>query len=791
MERSIISAMDKSLATQADRLLRAAYPDKRERARAIRWLGWIAYRVDGRPQFTWQDIPAFYRNSESRGNPPLPSVARVLADAVKRGVLRKNGRKYQFADPSLSACLSALYKASRSGPLWEMISFLAAGHRVRIGVDAVLCWAIVAGALVWPLARMPAPWWLSSFLAELAVEALGIVIVGLGLAAIGLVTSRIAKPMSQGVFWITFIAWILGLTIAVVAQPNTASYKLESEIVAISGLFVLGVPAAAVGAAWSLAGGSPNWTRTDRWFAVAIVTCVTGVVIAWAGLSRAVPAAFVAACGVLVVALIIRAAARVRPGWRRKLLAPFPDIAAVATASAAFLVLSVGNLLTSDSAAGLLFPLAVWGSVQAWRKMLASTRLTRRAGADLTLASLLGITLALFLAWLANILGMSRPEMAVLLVVLGHAGEAVDLPWWSWTALYVLLAGLYLAIARWPVRLAAVMRRLKRLRAVPTANMTRRALTCVHFGLLFIALVGLSARVTVTTTFRSQLKAVYAVAVQRQFEATGELDAYWQIRRQFKPGSANSAPVLMTLIKDVDEGSTESASSGGSENDEATQKALSAARALGQLQAAALRQAAGTSLPVAEQDAERDAGFDSPIRNASDAEDRIDKVDTEEQEDDTKSAAAKAAGEAAASAVASTLGIPQLSSEFQILQEYLSGLVEDSPLKDQFAAWLENLPGAEAPPDADTMVDPDPEQLKQTAVAELKGELTADGDTAALTAAENEQPLEAAIGLVEEEQSLPIDIGDCTACTPSEEPGQQPGDDEPGDDGPGGSDDDG
>jgi hypothetical protein len=133
-------------------------------------------------------------------------------------------------------------------------------------------------------------------------------------------------------------------------------------------------------------------------------------------------------------------------------------------------------------------------------------------------------------------------------------------------------------------------------------------------------------------------------------------------------------------------------------------------------------------------------------------------------------------------AVASSLGLAHLSSQLPILREYLSGLVEESPLKDQFAAWVDRLRGAKAPPDADTMVDPDPEQLKQTALAEMTREFTADGDPAALTAAENEQPLEAAISLIEEEQPLQSDTGDCIACVSPGNPGQQPGDDNPGDD---------
>ena len=59
----------------------------------------------------------------------------------------------------------------------------------------------------------------------------------------------------------------------------------------------------------------------------------------------------------------------------------------------------------------------------------------------------------------------------------------------------------------------------------------------------------------------------------------------------------------------------------------------------------------------------------------------------------------------------------------QVVREYLSGLVEESPLKDVFAAWTGRLAGAVRPPDAETLVVPEPEKLATEALlAQLKAE---------------------------------------------------------------------
>lgn len=64
--------MGESLAAgEADRFLRAAYHGKRERQRAIGWLGWIAYRVDGRQRTTTSNLATKNRAMTAQETPPM------------------------------------------------------------------------------------------------------------------------------------------------------------------------------------------------------------------------------------------------------------------------------------------------------------------------------------------------------------------------------------------------------------------------------------------------------------------------------------------------------------------------------------------------------------------------------------------------------------------------------------------------------------------------------------------------------------------------------------------------
>jgi hypothetical protein len=113
-------------------------------------------------------------------------------------------------------------------------------------------------------------------------------------------------------------------------------------------------------------------------------------------------------------------------------------------------------LLGVQAAAGLLLPVTVWLSVGLWRRMNDAERLWMRAGADLTVALLLGASLVLTLVWLANLLDMPAAEVSALRDAAGRAAVLIDVPWWAWFGLYLALAAATLAFALRPAWLQRV-----------------------------------------------------------------------------------------------------------------------------------------------------------------------------------------------------------------------------------------------------------------------------------------------------------------------------------------------
>jgi hypothetical protein len=492
--------------------------------------------------------------------------------------------------------------------------------------------------------------------------------------------------------------------------------------------------------------------------AVAIVA-LAGTAL-WSAGAYVMPAVFVAGCGFWLCWLCFRIVRGTVSLWPKLL----PDVIGVATIAGALLPLAEHSLITAEPATGFLFPVAVWGSVKVWLAMKGSDRVAARAGADITFSLLLGAELVLFLVWLANLLGMPRPEVAALRAVLAHAGAVVDLPWWVWTVLYVLLAAASLTFVLRPARTAAVRRWFGRLRVVPAANAARRVLSGVHIGLLAIVLVGLTTPAALLPTFQRQLASAYTVAVQRQFEAAGEVEAYTQIRRELGAGTA--PPTLVEVVTGIH------AESRPPQGGDATTTEDEIAQRLGALQATTLNLRSEQALPDAEAIATRRAGLDAPVRGESDLADRLGEVEAQDQNADEAESRATQAGELAASAVASTISIANVGDNeaLQIVREYLSGLVEDSGIKDRFAAWVEHLAGANAPPDADTMVGPDPGKLEHAAYEALASEFAAAGDASefdsdqAVSDAMSESPVAAAVSLAG--QSVQDGGGSCAGCAP-------------------------
>ena len=349
-------------------------------------------------------------------------------------------------------------------------------------------------------------------------------------------------------------------------------------------------------AARLLSGGLSGLSRRGRLAAcgaaAAFAIAIGALLVADAGtflaraLAFALPSALVAACGLWTAALALRRWPGGHGSWRsaRWLRARAPDAIAIATVAAALLVLVNQELLTTQAAAVLLFPVAATASVRAWIAMKASPRLAARAAADITVSLLLGGQLVLFVVWLANLLGMRRAEVARMRSALESAGAGVDafLDWRIWVAGYAALAAASVAFAVWPARLRRACRWFDRLRVATVAAGAQRVLTGVSIGLMAVVLLAAAGPAAVAPVLARQVRATYLVAVQRQFAADGELAAYAQVSRAFS-GRLVPFPVLVEVVRDVH--AKDGPAHGGQG---ATSAEADLARRLGRLQASAL-----------------------------------------------------------------------------------------------------------------------------------------------------------------------------------------------------------
>ena len=572
---------------------------------------------------------------------------------------------------------------------------------------------------------------------------------------------------------------LLGLTLAHGAgQPERWGLVALFSIIAVPASAIcyafapLLLRPAVAGVQWTVVNIAP-FSRRTRLAVGAVIVAVAALLVATAGPALAalaavvLPAAFVALCGGWVL-LVTRRWRRGRAAWWRRRL---QDAVVAATTGVALLVLVRRDVLAAQPAAGLLFPLAAWASFRAWRVMSDSERLTVRAAADIAFSLLLGADLVLFVVWLANLLGLTRPEVAALRGALEQAGEAADLPWWLWTGLYAALAAAAVAFAVWPARLRRAIGLAARLRVVPAADVARRVLSGVHIGLLVIAGVAVAAPAAALPVLRDQLAARYTVAYQRQLEAAGEQAAYAEISGQFTNARASHV-VLADIVEKVHD--IDHPKKG---DDQATGTEADIARRVGELQAATFLVADSGAAAPAGQDAASAAGLTVPIRGEPDLQARVTKLDERDKEEDAARKRAELAGDLAAATVASLLSVPDVGSNevVQIVREYLGGLVEESPLKDVFAAWTERRAGAPEPPDAGTLVDPDPARLAAEASYTQFKAAAKDHFAVTLPSTTRESPVDAAVDLANQARYLSEGgAGPCAGCSPVESHDDEP-----------------
>lgn len=675
------------------------------------------------------------------------SLHRVLTDATARQVLVRTGEHWQFRDETVRAALKAAHAVelgerdrAREARAARLTRARTTGARIT-GVRARLVAAMDARGIARARADLAAG------------VAVFIVLLGLTLAH---------RPGS--------LAWwrVLGVFAAIAAVPGLICYAFAPRLLR---------PAVAC-VRWTVVNVAP-FSRRTRLAAAAIAVAAAAALIATEGPAVAalatvvLPAVLVAVCGGWVL-LATRRGKRA-PWWHRRL----QDAVVAATTGTALLVLVRRDVLAVAPAAGLLFPVAAGAGFRVWRAMNASRRLTVRAAADITLSLLLGADLVLFVVWLANLLGLTRPELAAVRGGLAQAGDRTDLPWWLWAGLYAVLAAAAVAFALWPDRLRRAIGLSARLRLVPVIDVIRRVLTCVHIGLLVIVLVAVAVPAAVFPVLRDQIAARYTVAYQRQLEAAGEQAAYAEISARFATPQANHA-VLADIVEKIHR--IDHPRQG---DDHATATETDVARRVGELQAATLLAAHATSVATAEQAAAAAAGFTAPIRDEPDLRTRVTKLDEQDKKDDAADKRAEQAGDLAAATVASLLSIPDIGSNevVQIVREYLGGLIEESPLKDTFAAWTARLAGALRPPDAETLVVPEPPRLEAEALMTRFKAEEKDHFATTMPSTAHESPLDAAVDLANQTRYLSDGgSGPCAGCTHIEfhdEPVHEPFEDHP------------
>jgi hypothetical protein len=304
----------------------------------------------------------------------------------------------------------------------------------------------------------------------------------------------------------------------------------------------------------------------------------------------------------------------------------------------------------------------------------------------------------------------------------GSAASAL-LDWRIWVTAYLILALATVACTVWPARLRAITRWLDRSEVTSLVTAAQRILTGLNIGLLSVVLLAAAGPPVVAPLLQRQLRATYVVALQRQFEAEGKVAAYTAVSRAFA-ARVVTFPVLVDIVREVHDKNGPAPG-----QHDATSAEADLARRLGQLQATAMALPRPPSLDPATASAASGAGFDGPIRDASDLGGRAAATQAAQHQGDAAGQRVELAAELAAKAVAGTISIPQVSSNevVQVITEYLAGLIEDSPLKTVFAAWLERLPRGQQPPSADTMVVPDPVGLALAADEQMIRQARADG----------------------------------------------------------------
>ncbi len=524
---------------------------------------------------------------------------------------------------------------------------------VRVLESCDLGVALMAAILGYGLASQSLPGWLAAFVT------LGIVVLGL---LVGLLASAMAVSLAVGVASVVMI----------LARKSAGVVRRAGAVVVIAAVAVV------VLLAW--------WTS----------------LAAAAGVASALPSLLPLGCAAYVGGLTYRD--NPRPGrWANLFIAGAVGIGLAA--------IFRPGIVADDPAAPLLFIAIAWLASHIWRSMAASDNRVVRGSADVATALLLGATLDLLVVWIGNIAGLPALTLLRVSSLLNEVAAGNDPAWWYLAAPLLLLAAGYVAIIRWESRLAGFAAWAQRQRAVRLARAlpgigalrprmavaafgsSRRLTQFLHVGLLLVPLVGMTGPALLGQAVLGPQRPRYIIAYDAERAAEAQVLAYRQLTREVAAASPGQRAALRKDVADI----SSSVNGGGGG---AWFTAATPAAGLGEEEGAYLVHAG---------EARAAAGPAPPPLSAGRATTVAAQVEAEEDDAEEAESYADKAGASAAAAIATLLSVAPGGGAVQLLQEYLSGLTEESPVADALAGLAGRLGGAgSAGPGAEQALNPAP-----------------------------------------------------------------------------------
>ena len=509
---------------------------------------------------------------------------------------------------------------------------------------------------------------------------------------------------------------------------------LASPIVVLLIAFAAAVPLFLVGAAvfWMIVGCVAGLKAVARRVhrrargAMAIVALAAGMLLAWwivaaaaAGLASALPYSLPFACGTTVAVRMFHTDPR-PSRWA--------DAAVIGSVVIGSVAVGWPRAVTDDPVSLLLFLAIGWLAVQTWQLMNGSENRVVRAGADVATALLAGATLDLVVVCAANLAGLRALTVVRASRVLDEIAAGSNPDWWYLVIPLLLLTASYVALARWEGRIESWIQRRRVMRwrrehpglklprpelAITAFSFSRRVMTFLHVGLLLVPLVGITAPEVLGQALLGQLRPRYVTEYHADLAARAEIVAYGQLTREVAAASPRQRAAMRDNVTSI----TKTVGGGGpaAGGAHATPAQLTSAVSLGEeegeyLQYAGQASAVGESSPPplnTRSVAVAGTEVEAEIAAAAEDEDHAEK-----------------AGESAAATLGALLSIPRQSPVFQILQEYLSGLVEESPVANAFARLVRGRSDEDnaADPTAEEALDPGAAEA-----AEAAGKISAPG----------------------------------------------------------------